>query len=285
MKKNFAAMRVKNVYWFNREREALVQMVLVRSHFELNTGKVTHEWAEADGDQKKIILLTDYDPEQPDLLPSFYIKPESFEKDERCKADMLYIMRSEKDICGELLKNRKCRLANSDENGAYVWAFIKGQAVKWYFQKHIHSLIFHYENGVVASVTADGVDVPECYYDVEDVYQYNDWTEVKPNGERVTHEAVYKRLMLSPDQVELADKLQAALEECKAAGMKVYYSLSDFNLKAVNVRHVEYIEYDPIIDEDTEIAYPFEDYRAGRVFSGVCDLNTEGGETKFVIKK
>ena len=51
------------------------------------------------------------------------------------------------------------------------------------------------------------------------------------------------------------------------------------------MRHIDRIEYDPKVDEDTEVAYHFEDDRAGRVFSGVYDLNTEDSEVKFVIKK
>lgn len=285
MEQNFATMRVKNVYWFNTEREALVQLVLVRSNFRLDTGKATHEWAEADCDPKKIKLVTEYNPEQPDLLPRFYNTPEDFEKGVTYKADTLYWMRSEEDVCGELLKNRGCRRTHHDEKGAYVWAFIKGQAVKWYFRKHIDIVTCHYVKGVLANATADDVDVPVAYYNAEDVYQYNDWTEVKPDGTRVKHEGVYNRLRLEPDQVELADKLQAVLDECKAAGMKVYFNLCDYDLNAVNVRHIERIEYDPSVDEDTEAAYHFEDDRAGRAFSGVYDLNTEDNDIKFVIKK
>lgn len=283
MEKNFAAIKVRNVYWFNMEREALVQLVIVRSNFKLDTGKVTHEWAEAHGDPKKIKLMTDYDPEQPDLLPRFYNTPDDFEKGVTMKAETLYWMRDMEDICGELLKSHY-RSVHSDEKGAFVWAFIKGQAVKWYFRKHIDVVTLHFKEGMFDHATSD-VDVPDAYYDAEEVYKYNDWTEVKPDGERVTHEGVYNRLRLEPDQVELADKLQAVLDECKAAGMKVYFNLCSYDLNAVNVRHVERIEYDPSIDEDTEAAYLFEDDRAGHAFSGVYDLNSDDCSLKFVIKK
>lgn len=281
----FAAMRVINVYWFNTEREALVKLVLVRSNLKLDTGKVTHEWAEADGDPEKIVLMTDYDPEHPEQLPKFYPTPEAFEKGETYEASTLYWMRNEEDICSELLKKHNCRRCMVDEKGTFVWAFIKGQAVKWYFRKHIDVVTLHYKSNCLAYATADDAEVPENYYDAEDVYKYNDWVEVKDDGERVTHEGIYKRLMLEQDQVALADKLQAVLNECKEAGMKVYYNLCDYSLNAVNVRHIERVEYDPGYDEETEAAYHFEDDRAGRVFSGVYDLNTEDSDVKFVVKK
>ncbi|MBQ8713108.1 MAG: hypothetical protein IJ551_09875 [Prevotella sp.] len=284
MKQNFATMRVSRVYWFNREREALVQLVLVRSNFKLDTGKVTHEWAEADGDQKTIKLMTDYDPQQPEQLPRFYESPEKFEKGETMKADALYDMSDVHVVCQHLLQERGCRRIHDDEKGAYVWAFINGQAVKWYFTKQLDVVTWHYKKGVMAWASADE-DVPETYYSAEEVYQYNDWTEVRPDGERVTHEAVYNRLRLEPDQEELADKLQAVIDECKAAGMDIYFNYASYDLNAVNVRHVERLAYDPTVDEDTEQAYPFDDSRVARVFNNVGDLNTEDSDVKFVIKK
>jgi hypothetical protein len=286
MEQNFAAMSVKNVYWFNRDREALVQLVLVRSNFYLDSHKARHEWAEKDGDPKKIVLTTDYNPEAPDELPRFYATTEAFEKGETIKHDYLYCMNHEGEVCTELLKGTPNRCTHTDEKGAFVWAFVKGRAVKWYFRKHIDVVTWHYKNSHVdcATCDADG-GVPESYYSCEEVYQYNDWTEVRENGERVKHEGVYNRLRLEPDQEELADKLQQAIDACKEAGMNIYFNFASYDLNAVNVRHIERLGYDPSVDKEAEEAHYFDDSRVARVFENVGDLNTEDNDLKFVIKK
>lgn len=286
MENDFAAMRVKNVYWFNRDREALVQLVLVRSNFYLGSHKVHHEWAEKDNDPKKIVLTTDYDPETPDELPRFYATTEAFEKGETIKHNDLYYMNNEQSVCSYLLMGTPNRTTHTDEKGTYVWAFVKGQAVKWYFRKHIDVVTWHYKNGCVGRATCDADGgVPESYYSCEEVYQYNDWTEVKENGERVKHEGIYNRLRLEPDQEELAGKLQQAIDACKLAGMDIYFNHASYDLNAVNVRHIERLEYNPMVDEDTEEAHCFDDSRVARSFKNVGDLNTEDSDVKFVIKK
>lgn len=287
MEQNFAAMNKTNVYWFNRDREALVQLVLVRSNFYLDSHKARHEWAEKDGDPKKIVLMTDYyDPETPDELPRFYATTEAFEKGETIKHGDLYCMKDEQVVCSELLKGTPNRTTHTDEKGTFVWAFVKGQAVKWYFRKHIDVVTWHYKNGCVVRATCDADGgVPENYYSCEEVYDYNDWTEVKENGERVKHEGVYNRLRLEPDQEELADKLQQAIDACKEAGMNIYFNFASYDLNAVNVRHIERLAYDPSVDEDTEEAHCFDDSRVARVFKNVGDLNSEDADVKFVIKK
>lgn len=282
--KKFATMKVVNVYWFNTDREALVKLVLVRSSFNIDSAKAKHEWAEADGDKERVVLVTQYDPQEPQMLPAFYATTADFENGKTMSAEMLYWMRDEEQVCVELLKHQYNHRTYKDEKGVYIWAYIKGRAVKWYFRKHIDVVTFHNVNGAMnGKVTAD-TDVPMSYYSAEEVYQYNDWVEITETGERICHEGVYNRLRLEPDQKALAEKLQAVIDECKAAGMDVYYNLCDYNLHAVNKRHVEQLAYDPEVDEDTERAYVFED-RVGHTFSGIYDLNTEDTEVKFVIKK
>jgi len=286
MEQNFAAMNKTNVYWFNRDREALVQLVLVRSSFNLDSHKARHEWAEKDGDPEKVVLVIDYDPQEPGKLPLFYKTTEDFEKGKAMNSDEMLRMRDEKDVCDDLLRGQYCRRVFDDEKGAYIWAYIKGQAVKWYFRKHIDWVTRHYVNGTIDKITSDAEGgVPVSYSSVEEVYQYNDWTEVTEQGERVKHEGVYNRLRLEPDQEELAKKLQEAIDACREAKMDVYINLMNYELNAVNMRHVDRIEYDPEVDENTELAYEFDDGRAGHTFSGVYDLNSEDSSLKFVIKK
>lgn len=286
MEQNFAAMNKTNVYWFNRDREALVQLVLVRSNFYLDSHLARHEWAEKDGDPKKVVMVIEYDPQEPGKLPLFYKTTEDFEKGKTMNSDEMLWMRDEKDICEKLLRDQYSRLVFADEKGVYIWSYIKGQAVKWYFRKHIDVVTCHYVNGTIDKITSDAEGgVPVSYSSVGEVYQYNDWTEVTEQGERVKHEGVYNRLRLEPDQEELAKKLQEAIDACREAKMNVYFNLCNYDLNAVNMRHVERIEYDPEVDEDTELAYEFDDGRAGHMFSGVYDLNSEDSSLKFVIKK
>ena len=285
MEKNFAAMNKTNVYWFNRDREALVQLVLVRSSFNLDSHKARHEWAEKDGDPEKVVLVMDFDPQEPGKLPLFYKTTEDFEKGKAINSGDMLWMRDEQDVCSDL--QRGClRHVFVDEKGAYIWAYVKGQAVKWYFRKHIDVVTRHYANGAIDKVTSDAEgEIPESYSSVEEVYQYNDWMEVTEQGERVKHESVYKRLFLDDDQKALAKKLQAVIDECEAAGMCIYWSNADYTLNALNTRRIERLEYDPEVDEETEVAHHFDDSRCSHVFKKVTDLNSEDSDLKFVIKK
>lgn len=285
MEKNFAAIRVKNVYWFNTEHEALIKLVIRYSKFNLDTHKASHEWAEAGSDGSKIVLTTTYNPQEPEKLPRFYASKEDFEKGKTMTADELYYMDNEQGICVPLLNNRKCRhIDRDDEQGCFIWAYVKGQAVKWYFNKHVEEVTFKCVDGCFTYATADA-DIPENYWNAGDVYQYNDWVEMTADGERIVHEASHKLLILEPDQEELVTKLQGVIDECMAAGIKIYFSQNSYDLNAVNVRHIERLEYNPAYDEETEVAYSFDDSRVSRTLNGVYDLNTEGGDVMFVVKK
>lgn len=284
MEKKFAELRVSNVYWFNAEREALVKLVLVRQSFNIDTTRASYGWAEADGDREKVVTVTTFDPQNPDVLPCFYKSPEDFEKGKTIGKEELYWMRDEGGLCGVLLKEQHNRRARMDDKGCYIWAFVKGQAVKWYFNEHINTVTLHCVAGDTnAKATADE-EVPESYFSVEEVYKYNDWTEVREDGESVKHEGVYNRLFLEPDQNALLDKLQAVLDECKKAGIHVYFDLCHYKLRAFNEKPIERVEYDPIL-EDGEEALDLDLSRAARSIRGVYDLNTEDTSLKMVIKK
>ena len=284
MEKKFAQLRVSNVYWFNAEREALVKLVLVNQSFNIDTTRASYGWAEADGDREKVVKVTTFDPQNPDVLPCFYKSPEDFEKGKTIGKDELYWMRDESGLCGELLNEQHNHRARMDDKGCYIWAFVKGQAVKWYFNEHITTVTLHGGNGILnVKATADE-EVPESYFSVEEVYNYNDWVEVREDGESVKHEGVYKRLFLEPDQNELLDKLQAVLDECKKAGIRVYFDLCDYTLSAFNERHIERVEYDPALEDDEKVL-DLDLSRAARDLSGDCDINTEDSEWKMVIKK
>lgn len=285
MEKIFATIREKNVYWFNTEREALVKLVIRYSSFNLDTHKTRHEWALAGSDGKDIVLAHDYDPQEPNAVPTFYKTVDDFEKGKTMTTAELYMMQNEDMICSPIVNARQCkRTFKDDAKGCYIWAFVKGQAMKWFFNDHVEIVTWKYVDGFFATAKAD-IDVPENYWSAEDVYQYNDWTEVDADGNRTVHEGVYNRLRLEPDQEEMMDKFQAMIDECMEKGIRIYFSQNDYCLNAVNVRKVKCLEYEPEHEEETETVYDFDDSRVSRVLNGVYDINTEGGEVKFVIKK
>lgn len=272
--KNFQKIQVNRVYMYNQEMQSLVEMTLLRQRISIDTGKSVHEWKVADTDQ---VVKTEYVPDEMGVMPICYKTPEDFEKGKSMTMEELFYTHNEEGLCNDLVEHR--RYVRSDEKGAFIWAFVNGKAEKWYFADHIDTITIEgYKS------TADA-EIPEAYYNAEEVYQYNDYTEVKADGTKVQHEGVYNRLMLDDDQKVLADKLQAVIDECNEKGMCIYFNTADYTLNTVNVRRVERLEYDPNVDEDTETAYPFADDRVGRSFRNVTDLNTEDDSIKFVIKK
>lgn len=272
--KNFQKITVNCVYMYNQEMQSLVEMTLLRQRISIDTGKSVHEWKVADTNQ---VLKTEYVPEEMGVMPICYKTPEDFEKGKSMTMEELFYTYNEEGLCNDLVEHR--RYVRSDEKGAFIWAFVNGKAEKWYFADHIDTITFE-----GCKSTADA-EIPEAYYNAEEVYQYNDYTEVKADGTKVQHEGVYNRLMLDDDQKALADKLQAVIDECNEKGMCIYFNTADYTLNTVNVRRVERLEYDPNVDEDTETAYPFADDRVARSFRNVTDLNTEDSCIQFVIKK
>ena len=150
----------------------------------------------------------------------------------------------------------------------------------------IHEVVWEYDEEGHITVTSDCEgDIPEGYRNSEDVYMYNDYRFIDADGKEQVREGVYKRLLLEQDQQSLADKLQSVIDECKAAGMCIYWSNADYTLNAVNVRHIERLEYDPYVNEETEDAYYYDDSRCTHVFKNVSDYNTESGDIKFVVRR
>ena len=274
-------------YMFNQEMQCLVEIKPLREVFFLKSGKAIQEWRVANTDKvmkTRYTPATDEEPKQFD--GEMYHTFEDFEKGKAMTIDeLLYNHSTECDICKGLMKGP--RDINIDEKGAYIWTIENGQAVKWYFIDHIKKVTWEYDEEGYISVKSDydGGELPEAYSSSEEVYKYNDYRFVDANGNEEVREGVYSRLKLDDDQKLLANKLQQVLEECKAAGMKVYFSTTSYDLRAVNQRNVERIGYDPEFDEETEQEFVFDDRRVSHVFKGVYDLNSEDSDMKFVIKK
>lgn len=285
--KNFRTISAGMRYMFSNEMQALVEVKPLREVFNLDSGLCLQEWRVANTDE---VIDTHYRPATEDEPEQFdgklYHTLEQFEKGEPMPiSEAFYGPNTEAHICQDLVKPGH-RHINTDEKGAYIWAYIKGQAVKWYFREHISEVTWEYnEKGQIEVKSNCECEIPESYSSSEDVYQYNDYRFVDADGVEQVREGVLKRLMLEPDQEVLAEKLQAVIDECKAAGMCIYWSNADYTLNAVNVRRVERIEYDPSVDEDTEEAHYFDDSRVSHVFGNVTDYNSDDDSVKFVIKK
>ena len=285
--KNFLTISDGVRYMFNSDMQSLVEVKPLREVFHLDSGVCEQYWRVANTDK---VVKTCYAPATEDKAASFdgklYQTFEAFEKGEMMTIEQLFYMKNdESQICSCLLKPHQRRI-NIDVDGAYFWTIEKGEAVKWYFRKHIDTVTWEYNEKGQIEVKSDCEDeLPPCYNSSEDVYKYNDYRFVDGDGHETVREGVLKRLFLDDDQKVLVEKMQQAIDACKAAGVCIYWSNADYTLNAVNVRRVERIEYDPSVDEDTEEAHYFDDSRVSHVFGNVTDYNSEDDSVKFVIKK
>lgn len=272
-------MAAESAYMFNQEMQALVEVTLEKVEYNINTGKSKQTWRVANTNKR---VETCYHPAtetQPEMFTgTMYRTLEAFEKGEAMSIETIfYGLSAEQDLCSRVSRN-----VRSSVEGAYIWVYENGEAKRWYFKRHIDFIYSEYVDGRTKWYADE--EIPESYFDSEDVYKYNDYRFIDADGKEQVHEGVYKRLLLESDQVALAEKLQAVLDECKEAGMTIYWSNSDYTLNAVNKRRVERIEYDPCVDEETEQDYQFDDRHAYE-FHNVTDINCEDCESKFVIKK
>lgn len=287
MKKNFRTVNGSTKYMFNSELQALVEVTPLREVFNLDSGVSMQEWRVVGTDKTMkthYIPATEEKPEQFD--GKMYKTLKDFEAGNAIPmGDIFYGYDNEVRIVRSLVPAHG-RSVSWDDEGAYIWTMEKGEAVKWYFRKHIHEVTWEYNEKGQITVTSDcEIDIPESYRSSEDVYMYNDYRFIDGDGKEQIREGVYKRLFLEPDQKALAEKLQAVLDECKEAKMLIYWSNADYTLNAVNLRRVEKLEYDPSYDEETEEALYFDDSRCSHVFKNVTDYNSEDSAVKFVIKK
>lgn len=289
MEKNFKFKSVSTVnrYMFNPEMQALVEVSVVKEVFNLNNGKCSQEWRVANTDKVMKTCYTPATEEQPEQFDGkVYRSLVDFEHDAPLPiGDVFNTKGSERDVCAGLFKNGY-RFADSDEKGAYVWTFLNGEAVKWYFREHIDEVTWNYSEKGQIKVTSDYEgELPQPYHNSEEVYQFNDYRFIDENGKEVVREGMLKRLLLESDQQALVEKLQAVIDECNKADITIYWSNADYTLNAVSRRKIDRIEYDPNIDEETEEAYYFDDSRAAHTFKNVGEINSEDSDVKFVIKK
>jgi hypothetical protein len=286
MKKNFRTVNGSTKYMFNSELQALVEVTPLREVFNLDSGVSMQEWRVVGTDKTMKTHYTPATEEEPEQFDGkMYKTLKDFEAGNAIPMEDIFYGYDNEVRIVQCLVPAHGRSVSFDAEGAYIWTMEKGEAVKWYFRKHITNVTWEYNEKGQITVTSDcEIDIPESYRSSEDVYKYNDYRFIDGDGKEQIREGVYKRLFLEPDQKALAEKLQAVLDECKKAKMLIYWSNADYTLNAVNLRKVQRVEYDPEVTDDEE-AYYFDDSRCSHVFKNVTDYNSEDSDVKFVIKK
>lgn len=283
--KKFRFTQINKCFIFDEETQALTWATLVRITFGLCSGKSTQEWRLVNTDK---VVKTHYTPATETEPAQFdgvlYKSQEAFENARPMTlTEVLGPESKEQRVCNYL--SNSVYQDDNDTKGAYIWAFINGEAKKWYFNQHMDTVTVDYDETCrVVGIKSDcECEIPEAYRNCEEVYMYNDYRTIDKDGKEIVHEGVYQRLKLEPDQEKILDKLQAVIDECKEAGIEVYWSGYHYKLCAVNRRRIERLEYDPCVDEETEVAFSFEE-RLARRFKNVVNHDGDCGDM-FVIKK
>ena len=281
--KKFRIINIFKCFIFDAEAQALTEAKLVRNTYYLQSGKSEQEWLMANTGK---VVKTTYTPATETEPAQFdgvlYETQEAFENARPMTLTGVPGSEcNEQRVCN-YLSDSVCQ-DDDDTKGAYIWAFINGEAKKWYFNQHMDTVTVEYDGACRVGVKSDcECGIPEAYCSCEEVYKYNDYRTIDKDGKEIVHEGVYQRLKLEPDQEKILDKLQAVIDECKEAGIEVYWSVYNYELCAVNRRRIERIEYDPCVDEETEAAFRFEE-RPARRFKNV--VNHDRCDDMFVIKK
>ena len=186
------------------------------------------------------------------------------------------------DKLDDIMKNLfRAYLVKTDETGPFVWVYENGQATKWRIENHAEKVIIDHINGKVDC----GFELPDAYFDPEEVYKYNDYVVQEKDGKTKVREGVYRRLFLTDKQNALVDKLQAVIDECNKAGVAIDFDYSDSTVTCFNRNGIKDYGWEPPYDEDNDKTYRLDLSRAGRALSGIGYINTEGNSVEFVIVK
>lgn len=182
----------------------------------------------------------------------------------------------------DIMKNLfRAYLVKTDETGPFVWVYENGQATKWRIENYAEKVVIDHTNGKVDC----GFELPDTYYDPEEVYKYNDYVVQEKDGKTKVREGVYRRLFLTDEQNALIDKLQTAIDECNKAGVAIDFDYADNTVTCFNRNGIKDYGWEPGHDEEKEKSYPLDLSRAGRCLTGIGDINTEDSSLEFVIDK
>ena len=271
-------MTFKNVnfrapYIVDEDSKCLRQLHLTTIVYDLTTGETKLTWIEAETGKLIMGDLSD---------KKVFANEEHFQKGEILKQIDLY---AESSINKVIYMNLSFRNAKVDGKRYYSWVYRNGHADKFYYDEEISAIKITFgDDGKGVKKVETDIELPETYYDVEEVYDFNDYEVVNNDGTKSFHEGLCKRLRLTDGQNVMLDKLQAILDECSRAGIQIAFDLCNCQLTAFNKANVECVGYDPGYDEEMEICH-YLNLRESRTLSGVYDINTEDSSLQFVVAK
>ena len=269
----FKSVNNRAPYIVDEEGKCLRQLHLTKVVYDLKRGVTNLTWLEAETGNLVKGDLSD---------KKVFACEEHFKKGELLKLSDLY---AEKDIEGIVHINLSCRCSKLDGKRRYSWVYRNGHADKFYYAEEIGTITvtFGADGNGNREVKTD-IELPETYYDAEEVYDFNDYEVVNNDGTKTFHEGLCSRLKLTDEQNALVDKLQSVIDECNKAGIKLVFNLCDYYLTAFNSANIDRVEYDPSCDEENEICH-YLNLRDSRTLNGVYDVNTEDDCLQFVVKK
>ena len=268
----FKSVNNRAPYIVDEDSKCLRQLHLTQVVYDLQHGLTDLTWVEAE--TGKLILG--------DLSDKKVFGNEAhFQKGEILKLTDLYAERS---IDAVINVNLSCNYMKRDGNRCYSWVYRHGHADKFYYDEEISTIKITFgADGNGQKVVETDIELPKTYYDVEEVYDFNDYEVVNNDGTKIFHEGLCKRLRLTDEQNTMLDKLQVMLDECGRAGIQIAFDLCDYKLTAFNKANIERVGYDPGFDEEKEICHSL-NLRESRTLCGVYDIPDDHG-FQFVVAK
>lgn len=269
----FKSVNCRAPYIVDKDSKCLRQLHLTTIVYDLTNGETQLTWLQAGADDFVFGDLSD---------KQVYASEEQFQKGEQLKLTELYRDETFWSIINYATPDRQ---VIKDGNRYFSWIYRNGVADKFYYDEEIHT--------VTTTFGADGtgqrkieldVEIPETYYNAQEVYEFNDYEIVNNDGSKTFHEGLCRRLKLTEEQNVLLDKLVEILDDCKKGGIKIAFDLNDYQLTAFNVSQIERVEYDPGYDEETEVCH-FLNLRDARIIDGIYDINTGDSCLQFVVAK
>lgn len=269
----FKRVNFRAPYIVDEDSRCLRQIHLATVVYDLKNGTTELSWYEADTGDYVHGDLSD---------KMVYANEDLFRKGEQLEASDLYTNRT----IYEVIRDNVCRYnVHSDGKRDFLWVYRNGVATKFYLDEEIGKITITWgADGSAQCKEETDIKMPESYWSPQQCYDFHDYEVVNNDGTKTFREGLCKRLKLNKKQEALADKLQAVINECKEAKIQLCFDLSDYSLTAFNVTNVDRVEYDPTIDEETELAH-YLNLREARTFDGVYDINTEDDSLKFIVKK
>lgn len=269
----FKSVNCRAPYIVDEDSKCLRQLHLTTIVYDLTNGETELTWLEA---ETGAFVFGDLSDKQ------VYASEEQFRKGEQLKMTDLYDYGSYWNIINYITPNSR---VVKEGDRLFSWIYRNGVADKFYYDEEINTITTTFgTDGTGKRKIELNVEIPETYYNAEEVYEFNDYEIVNNDGSKTYHEGLCARLQLTKEQEALVDKLQAVLDECNDAKIHIRFDMCDYKLTAYNVAGMERVGYDLDFDEETEIRQSL-NFRKARTLSGVYDINSEDSDLQFVVKK